>query len=292
VQDGCDNHCTFCVITIARGASRSRPLREIVAEVNALAAAGYKEAVLTGVHLGAYGRDRGEHEDLSTLVRAVLGGTPILRLRVSSLEPWDILPDFFWLWQDPRLCRHLHLPLQSGSGATLRRMARRTTPAAFARLAAAARAHIPDLALTTDIMVGFPGETEAEFEESLAFVQEMDFAKLHVFRYSPRPGTAAAMMPGQVDEATKRSRSARMQALSEQGARRFRERFVGRVLPVLWESVEGIDQEGWRNSGLTDNYLRVRIVAPCVLSNTITPARLTGVVDGSLAGELVREPAR
>lgn len=287
VQDGCDNRCTFCVTTIARGASRSRPLREIVAEINALADAGYKEAVLTGVHLGAYGRDLGT--DLRALVRAVLDETAIPRVRLSSLEPWDLAPDFFALWANPRLCRQLHLPLQSGCARTLRRMARRTTPASFAALIESARAHIPDLALTTDVMVGFPGETEAEFQESLAFVRAMDFARLHVFRYSLRKGTAAARMPDQIDEATKQTRSTQMQALSDEGARRFRARFVGRELPVLWEAVEAAEGRQWRNSGLTDNYLRVRLIAPRLLTNTITRVRLTRLEDGGLSGELVPE---
>lgn len=287
VQDGCDNRCTFCVTTIARGASRSRPLREIVAEINALADAGYKEAVLTGVHLGAYGRDLGT--DLRALVRAVLDETAIPRVRLSSLEPWDLAPDFFALWANPRLCRQLHLPLQSGCARTLRRMARRTTPASFAALIESARAHIPDLALTTDVMVGFPGETEAEFQESLAFVRAMDFARLHVFRYSLRKGTAAARMPDQIDETTKQARSTQMQALSDEGARRFRARFVGRELPVLWEAVEAAEGRQWRNSGLTDNYLRVRLTAPRLLTNTITRVRLTRLEDGGLSGELVPE---
>lgn len=285
VQDGCNNRCTFCVTTIARGASRSRPLSAVVAEIDALAGAGYKEVVLTGVHLGAYGRDLGT--DLFTLVRAVLDGTAIPRLRLSSLEPWDLAPGFFDLWQDGRLCRQLHLPLQSGAARTLRRMARRTTPAAYAALVESARARIPDLALTTDVIVGFPGETDAEFEESLAFARAMDFAKLHVFRYSPREGTAAASMSPQIDEATKRARSAQIQALSDEGGRRFAARFVGRVMSVLWEADAGARGRVWRNTGLTDNYLRVWLDAPRVLTNTITSVRLAGVCDGGLRGELV-----
>ncbi len=287
VQDGCENRCTFCVTTLARGESRSRPSNAIIGEISALARGGFKEAVLTGVHLGAYGRDLGT--DLRALVRAVLDQTDIPRVRLSSLEPWDLAPDFFALWEDPRLCRQLHLPLQSGAARTLRRMARRTTPASYAALIEAARAHIPDLALTTDIIVGFPGETEAEFQESMAFVRAMDFARLHVFRYSPRAGTAAAAMPGHVDEATKRARSLQMQALSDAGGARFRSRFIGRVMPVLWESVEGANGRTWRNTGLTDNYLRVWLDAPRVLTNTITPVRLVDLDDGGLRGEPVRD---
>lgn len=285
VQDGCDNRCTFCVTTIARGPARSRPLGDIVAEVLHLAAAGYQEAVLTGVHLGSYGHDWGERAGLRTLVEALLSRTPIARLRLSSLEPWDIPPGFFRLWKDSRLCRHLHLPLQSGCDATLRRMARRTTQVAFRDLVTEARACIPDLAISTDIIVGFPGETDGEFETSYTFAREMDFMKLHVFRYSARPDTAAARMAGQVPDEVKRDRSARMLALSDEGGRRFYARFVGRVMPVLWEQVAGASPEGFRNAGLTDNYLRVALDAPDVLTNQIVPVRLARLGDQALVGE-------
>ncbi|RPI98028.1 MAG: MiaB/RimO family radical SAM methylthiotransferase, partial [Chloroflexi bacterium] len=151
VQDGCDNRCTFCVTTIARGAGRSRPVEDVIREVQALVLAGYQEAVLTGVHLGSYGHDRGERDGLARLVRALLAATDMPRLRLSSLEPWDLSPRFFALWQDPRLCRHLHLPLQSGCDATLKRMARRTSQSSFRALVDSARTQIPDLAISTDV---------------------------------------------------------------------------------------------------------------------------------------------
>jgi len=285
VQDGCDNRCTFCVTTIARGPGRSRTVDEVIAEVNYLVAAGYQEVVLTGVHLGSYGHDRGQREGLMGLVQALLARTEIPRLRLSSLEPWDISPAFFELWRDSRLCRHLHLPLQSGCDATLKRMARRTSQAAFGALVERARAAIPDLALSTDVIVGFPGETEAEFESSYQFVRAMDFMKVHVFRYSPRPGTAAARMPDQVSAEAKRERSARMLALSDEGGRRFRQRFIGRVLPVLWEQIAGATERGFQNVGLTDNYLRVVLEAPEVLTNRIESVRVTGVTESGLVGE-------
>jgi threonylcarbamoyladenosine tRNA methylthiotransferase MtaB len=196
VQDGCDNACTFCVTTIARGAGRSRSLHEVVDEIRYLHASGYQEAVLTGVHLGSYGHDLGNTDGLGHLVQAILADTDISRLRVSSLEPWDLSPDFFDLWQDSRLCRHLHLPLQSGCDATLKRMARRTTQAQFSQLVQAARERIPGVSITTDVIVGFPGETEDEFATSEAFIEQMAFSGLHVFRYNRRPGTAAARMRG------------------------------------------------------------------------------------------------
>jgi threonylcarbamoyladenosine tRNA methylthiotransferase MtaB len=290
VQDGCNNRCTFCVTTIARGPGRSRSVDEVVAEVNYLVAAGYQEAVLTGVHLGSYGHDRDERDGLLQLVQALLERTAIARLRLSSLEPWDIPPGFFELWGDARLCRHLHLPLQSGCDTTLRRMARRTSQKAFATLVEQARTAIPDLALSTDVIVGFPGETDAEFETSYQFVRDMDFMKLHVFRYSPRPGTVAARMAEQVPAEVKHERSARMLALSEEGGRRFRQRFVGRVLPVLWEQVAGASERGYRNVGLTDNYLRVTLEVPEVLTNRIEAVRLVEVTGQGLKGERCQVP--
>ena len=285
VQDGCDNACTFCVVRLARGKGRSRPPEEVLQEVHQLLRAGYREVVLSGVHLGAYGHDWGDRRGLFQLVRRLLAETDLARLRLSSLEPWDITPDFFTLWEDRRLARHLHLPLQSGCDATLRRMARRTTTQAFAGLVAVARAVIPDLAVTTDIMVGFPGESEAEFAESLAFVEAMQFARLHIFRYSPRPGTRAATMPDQVPPAVAAERAQRMHALGAKLERSFRRRFIGRTMEVLWETARPGDGT-WLWSGLTDNYLRVTTSSVENLHNTITPTRLLAEKDNGLYGEV------
>ncbi|MDQ2693396.1 MAG: MiaB/RimO family radical SAM methylthiotransferase, partial [Chloroflexota bacterium] len=165
VQDGCDNHCTFCITTVARGAGRSRSVAEVILDIQSALAGGTKEVVLTGVHLGSWGYDF--HAHLRDLIKVILRETDVPRLRLSSLEPWDLDEDFFSLWENPRLMPHLHLPLQSGCEFTLRRMARKTTPASFRALVAAARRAIPDVAITTDIIAGFPGETEDEFGESL-----------------------------------------------------------------------------------------------------------------------------
>ncbi len=287
VQDGCDNRCTFCIVTLARGAGRSRPVAEVVAEVNRLVAAGYQEAVLSGVHLGSYGQDVGHSDGLQNLVRTILSKTDIPRLRLSSLEPWDLGRDFFGLWQDTRLLPHLHLPLQSGCDATLRRMARHTSQADFSALVAAARAAIPDLSITTDIIVGFPGETEAEFAESLAFVEAMAFAGLHIFRYSRREGTVAAKMKGQVSGKVAQARSRRMHSLNARLETHFRRRFVGRTLPVLWESSEPFGF-GRQWSGLTGNYLRVVTpTAPDVdLNNKIIDTHLVDLAPAALQGQL------
>lgn len=285
VQDGCNNRCTFCVTTIARGVGRSRPADEVLREIQMLVNAGYQEAILTGVHLGSYGYDFGERRGLMSLVQAILNQTGIARLRLSSLEPWDLSPEFFTLWDNPRLCRHLHLPLQSGCDATLKRMARRTSQGSFSALVGAARAQIPDLGVSTDVIVGFPGETDAEFETSLDFVRQMEFMKLHVFRYSRRAGTAAARMPGQISEEVKKERGARLLALSDQASQRFFEHFVGREMDVLWENIGGASDAGFQNSGLTDNYIRVEMTAPVVLTNTITRVRLAAATDRGLSAE-------
>ncbi len=271
VQDGCDNHCTFCVTKIARGAGRSRPTAEIVAEIQAMTTAGYQEAVLSGVQLGSYAERPGGLRDL---IQAVLTDTDMPRLRLSSLEPWDLDESFFALWENPRLCPHLHLPLQSGCDATLKRMLRRTDQASYRALVNMARAAIPELALSTDVIVGFPGETDAEFAMSESFIAEMDFMKLHVFPYSARPGTAAARMRGQTDPQTRKARAERLRRLSDAGDRRYRERLRGRTENVLWESVIGATEDGWINTGLTGYYVRVYWTVPRILTNTVTPVTL------------------
>ncbi len=290
VQDGCRNRCTFCIVTVARGEERSRAIREIVAEVQQLAADGYQEAVLTGVHLGGYGRDL--QTDLTALVDAVIADTDIPRLRLSSLEPFDLSPAFFAAWQgSDRLMPHLHLPAQSGSDAVLRRMARRNTVADFEGLVAGARARIPGLTITTDIIVGFPGETEADFEQSLAFARRVGFAHLHVFPYSTRAGTAAARMPDQTPEPERRARSRRMSELDGELGEAARRAFLGQTRPVLYEScVSPADEDAGAVSwfGLTDNYLRVRVTAPAGLDlhNRIAPTRLIGLEGGDLVGRI------
>jgi threonylcarbamoyladenosine tRNA methylthiotransferase MtaB len=275
VQDGCDNRCTFCVTTIARGDGQSRHLGNIVAEIQALTQAGYQEAVLTGVHLGSYGRDFGSTTGLKDLVTAILDHTDIPRLRLSSLEPWDIAPGFFELWADPRLLPHLHVPLQSGSDKILRRMARRTTRDSFRQLAADARRNIPDLNLTTDVIVGFPGETADDFQDSLDFIGEIGFSRLHVFPYSQRPGTAAAKMDGHLPKALKKERVGRMIDLGHSLSLDFHHRFEGRWANVLWESAVGADEDGLRWLGYTDNYIRVQGSGTAELFNTITPTYLS-----------------
>ena len=292
VQDGCNNKCTFCIVTLARGDSRSRPLAAIVNEIQQLVADGLQEVVLTGVHLGSYGRDLAgdERTDLKALVTAILTETEIPRLRLSSLEPWELADGFFDLWQQwpGRLCPHLHLPLQAGTDKQLRQMARRCTTASFRQLVQAARQAIPDLIVTTDLIVGFPGESAVDFQEGLAFVAEMRFAHAHIFPFSAREGTAAAKFADGVPTVIKKERGQQMRALVEQTGRQERQHFIGTTRPVLWEG-EGqplTDQPGRLWSGLTDNYLRVMAVVDkgVDLHNVMEPTQLTNLDGEFLLG--------
>lgn len=300
VQDGCDQHCTFCVTRLARGVGRSRPIPEVLEDIRAAleesapgvtgsdALDGYAhEIVLSGVHLGSWGQDFSPPRHLSDLISIILNETPVQRLRLSSLEPWDLDEHFFTLWEDKRLCRHLHLPLQSGCAETLHRMARRTKPEEYVRLVAAAREAIEGVAITTDIIVGFPGETDEEFEKSLEFVREMDFAGGHVFNYSARPGTPAARMSGQVPAQLRKVRSEQMREVLAESAQRFQQQFLGETLEVLWEATHAVSQSGWSLSGLTDNYIRVHANAPQPLWNRLSAVKLLRQGEEGVMGEIV-----
>ncbi|MCB0171093.1 MAG: radical SAM protein, partial [Anaerolineae bacterium] len=258
-----------------------------IEEINRLVALGYQEAVLSGVHLGSYGHDWGDEAGLRRLVQAILTETDLPRLRLSSLEPWDLNADFFHLWQNARLLPHLHLPLQSGCDETLRRMARRTSQAEFAQLVAEAQAAIPDLAITSDIIVGFPGETDEEFATSLAFVESLALAGLHIFRYSRRDGTAAAKMRGQVPSKVQQTRSRQMHTLNAHLEETFRRKFVGRTMSVLWESNEPYGF-GLQWSGLTGNYLRVitQTGPDLDLRNQVIDTELVDTAPATLLGRL------
>lgn len=285
VQDGCDNACTFCVTTIARGAGRSRPIAQVLTDIRAALTGGAQEVVLTGVHLGSWGHDFGEN--LTTLIRAILADTDTPRLRLSSLEPWDLDADFFSLWENPRLLPHLHLPLQSGSATVLKRMLRKTTPQSFRLLMQAARAAILKVAITTDVIAGFPGETEAEFGETLDFVREMEFAGGHVFTYSSRPGTPAARMKNHLPGEVKKARSAQLRALFSELSQTYRQQFLGQTLPVLWESTSERNEWGWQMEGLTGNYMRVSAYASSPRWNVVNQVKLTALTPDGLQGEII-----
>jgi threonylcarbamoyladenosine tRNA methylthiotransferase MtaB len=282
VQDGCDNHCTFCITTLARGAGRSRPVADVILDIQSALAGGAKEIVLTGVHLGSWGYDF--NSGLRELIKVILRETDVPRLRLSSLEPWDLDADFFSLWDSSRLMPHLHLPLQSGCESTLRRMARKTTPDSFRRLVAAAREAIPEVAITTDLIAGFPGETQDEFSESLEFAREMNFAGGHVFTYSPRPGTGAVKLRGQIRPELGKKRNHILHDALEESAKSYRQEFIGQTMAVLWESTSEMGEWGWKMEGLTGNYLRVTAFAPSPRWNQIDQVKINEYDRDSMKG--------
>jgi threonylcarbamoyladenosine tRNA methylthiotransferase MtaB len=276
IQDGCRYQCTFCVTTRARGAERSRPIAEVCDEINRLVADGIKEVVLTGVHAAGYGSDTGS--SLDRLLTAVLEDTDVARVRLGSVEPWDLSQRFWALFENPRMMPHLHLPVQSGADSVLKRMARRCRTAEFRRLVSDARASVAGFNVTTDIIVGFPGETAAEWSQTLAFVEEVGFGDLHVFSYSRRAGTLAAGMPDQVPAALKQERSRALHALGWRLKRRFLEQQAGSIVPVLIEGFE-TGSDGKTQVGYTPSYLLVRIPSLATdRSNQVLPVRLDGVV--------------
>lgn len=287
IQDGCDNQCSYCIVTIARGPQQSEPPERILADVRGLVAAGYQEIALTGVHIGAYGRDAfGDRPaggwDLARLVREILERTAVPRLRLSSIEPWDLSEALLALWPHPRLCPHLHLPLQSGCDATLQRMARRYTSDTFRQRVMAFRQRVPDGSVTSDVIVGFPGESDAEFAQSLAFIREIGFARLHVFRYSSRPGTAAAGFSDQIPPQVASARSQTMRDAGAAMAQVYHRRLLGRVVPVLFESrVRG------RWLGLTDTYVRATAASDLDLHNCIVPVQAIRADAHGIEGEVV-----
>jgi threonylcarbamoyladenosine tRNA methylthiotransferase MtaB len=255
---------------------------DVILDIQSALNGGTKEIVLTGVHLGSWGYDFSSC--LRDLIKAILRETDVPRMRLSSLEPWDLDADFFSLWSEKRLMPHLHLPLQSGCESTLRRMARKTTPRSFRDLVSAARDAIPAVAITTDIIAGFPGETEEEFVESLDFMREMNFAGGHVFTYSPRPGTGAAKMKGQVRPELRKKRNHILHDALEESAKSYRQKFVGQTLSVLWESTSEMGEWGWQMEGLTENYLRVNAFAPSPRWNEIDLVNLNEFDDSRILG--------
>ena len=270
IQEGCDQVCAYCIVPKVRGRERSISPESIVAEIGRHAAEGCREVVLTGTQLGTHGFDLAG-ADLPRLLERILAETSVERLRVSSLQAHEITVRLLELWQDRRLMPHFHIPLQSGCDSTLRAMRRRYDTARFAASVDLVRGMYPDAGVTTDVIVGFPGETGSDFDASLEFAAAMHFSDIHAFPYSPRPGTSAAHFKGKVAQPEKRERMGGMLALSAESRQGFREGQLGAVRPVLWERAA----TGGVWSGLTDNYLRVRTASGQSLSNRITNARLT-----------------
>ncbi len=272
IQEGCNQVCAYCIVPKVRGRERSIAPESIVREINRQWREGAQEVVLTGTQLGSYGFDLPD-ADLVRLLRRVLAETTIPRVRVSSLQPQEISGELLGLWENPRLCPHFHIPLQNGSDRALRAMRRRYTSEQAAQAVAKVRDTVPGVGVTTDIIVGFPGEGEAEFAESLATADALGFSDTHVFPYSVRPGTGAAFLADHVPAREKQARAAEMLALARRHFLAFRCGQSGQVRPVLWESSRREDDAVvW--SGLTDNYIRVSAESSVNLRNTITSARL------------------
>ncbi|MFN2188110.1 MAG: tRNA (N(6)-L-threonylcarbamoyladenosine(37)-C(2))-methylthiotransferase MtaB [Candidatus Promineifilaceae bacterium] len=283
VQDGCDNKCTFCITTIARGKSKSRRIGEILSEIQGLAASGCKEAVLTGVHLGSYGADLNSDFSLDSLVKSILDHTDIPRLRISSLEPWNIPEGFFDLWSNQRLLPHLHIPLQSGSDRILRRMARRTNRAKFRDLVQTARRAVPNINISTDLIAGFPGETEHDFEETYHYVAEIAFGRLHVFTFSGRPGTAANQMADQIPVPVRKERARKLIELGNRLSLDYHKRNNGSTRSVLWEQ----EDSAGRWVGYSENYIRVHAAYSGDLTNTITKTVISDPTASGMSGQVL-----
>ncbi len=283
VQDGCRYRCTFCIVTVARGEEASRPLQAVIDEINTLHQQGINEVILTGVHLGGYGSDIASN--LTELIQTVLAETDIPRLRLGSLEPWELPADFFDLFGNPRLMPHLHLPLQSGSNAVLRRMARRCKTEEFAQIVHQARQQIKNFNITTDIIVGFPGETEQEWQESVDFIKSIGFGHIHIFTYSSREGTKAATLPNQVTNEIKKQRSKQLHELAELMKHQFVKQNIKQTFPVLWEGQkQRINETHQWVYGYTPNYLKVacKISIDENIENKILNAVLDSVADNQI----------
>ncbi|SHI39201.1 tRNA (N(6)-L-threonylcarbamoyladenosine(37)-C(2))-methylthiotransferase MtaB [Cycloclasticus pugetii] len=287
VQDGCRYRCSFCIVTIARGDEKSKSIDSIVAEANVLHQQGISEIVITGVHLGGYGSDTGSN--LYNLVTALLQQTSIPRIRMGSLEPWDLPQGFLELFKNPRLMPHMHLPIQSGSDTVLKRMSRRCKTSEFRALVLEARKIMPNINITSDIIVGFPSETDDEWQQTLDFVQEMQFGDLHIFTYSTREGTKAASMPNQISTQIKKSRSQALHTLAASAKRAQMDKLVGHTVNVLWEDSHQVETDGVSTLfGYSPNYLRVKITStePEKLSNQIIPCKLTSIENNVFNAEL------
>ncbi|MEE0509683.1 MAG: tRNA (N(6)-L-threonylcarbamoyladenosine(37)-C(2))-methylthiotransferase MtaB [Peptococcaceae bacterium] len=285
VQEGCDQFCAYCIIPYARGPLRSRSEEDTIAEINMLVDKGYKEVILTGIHLGAYGRGvKDKTCDLTGLCRRILDETKIERLRLGSLEGIEVTDELIdMIATNPRMAQHLHLPLQSGCDRTLEAMRRPYDSEAFRDMMRSIRQHVPDIAITTDLMVGFPDETEEDFKESLVFCNDIAFANMHIFKYSMRGGTPAAAMTGQIDPQIKERRAKQMADVAQKNKHEYEQRFVGKTLRIL---VEEQNKEGlW--TGHSSNYLLVAFPGEGIQSGDFVDVKLTEAGKNHLLGEII-----
>lgn len=279
IEDGCNMSCSFCIIPQTRGRQVSRPAGEVVAEVQRLVAAGFREIVLTGVQISSYRQDGLR---LVGLLERLLAETAVRRLRLTSIAPWDFDPGLLDLLAGGRLCRHFHLSLQSGSDRVLDAMRRPYDTAAFDRLVDTIRRRAPGIAITTDLIVGFPGETDEDFADGLAFVEAMRFAKIHAFPFSPRAGTPAAELPGRSTAGGRKRRMAAVLAVADHAERAFQLDQLGRRLEVLWET-----RRAGRWHGTSDNYLKVQTTADEPLARQIATVHIDHIGEAGLEGRLV-----
>lgn len=284
IQEGCNNHCTYCIIPSVRGPIRSRSLDNIREETARLAAAGYTELVLTGIHLSSYGKDLGDGSALLDAIRVVHEVEGVQRIRLGSLEPTIATVEFSQaLAAMPKVCAQFHLALQSGSNTVLARMARRYNMTMYMQAVANLRAAFPMAAFTTDVLTCFPGETEAEYEETRQVIRDVGYAKIHVFPYSPREGTKAAVMPGQLSKAVKERRTRELIALGEETAAAYQAQWVGKESTVLIEEKIG---SLWH--GYTPEYIPVTIAAcPACVPGRIVAVRLTNPTPEGMTGEII-----
>ncbi len=285
VQEGCDNYCTFCIIPFARGKLKSRKQKDAVEEIRRLVLKGYREIVLTGIHLGNYGRDLHDGTSLATLVEELLSIPNLLRIRMGSIESVELSDDLINLIKDePRVCRHLHLPIQSGSDAVLRRMNRHYRLPEYKKLISELREKIPGLALTTDLIVGFPGETEENFMETLETLRELRFSAIHVFPYSQRTGTPAAVFPNQVPGDIKKDRVHRVQELEKEISKEYRKIFLQKTVHVLIE-----EEKNGYFEGLSDEYIRVSITDKNVEKGRLYSVYVENLTEDGLIGRVQEE---
>ena len=279
VQDGCDRFCSYCIIPYARGHIRSRKIQNVVEEIKTIAQKGIKEVIITGIHVASYGRDIKENIGLIDLLEEINKIDGIKRIRLGSLEPTLITEEFLErLTKLEKICDHFHLSLQSGCDETLKRMNRRYTTEEFKKCTELLRKAYPNVALTTDIIVGFPGETDEEFNKTYEFLKEINFYQMHIFKYSPRKGTKAAVMPNQIDGNIKEQRSAKLIELSHNNEIKYNEEEIGKELEVLWE-----EKEGEYIKGHTTNYKVVKIPYKPI-ENTISKAKIEKVENLELIG--------
>jgi len=288
VQDGCDNRCSFCVIPSVRGQSRSLPLPQIIREVNTLVDAGYREVVISGINLGRWGRDLDTGSGkIEGLIREILSETQLEKLRISSVEPMDWSDELIELMaSSPRIARHAHVPLQSGSDAVLRRMHRKYRPWHYREKIEKIHAAMPTAAIGADVMVGFPGETDAEFEATHRLISDLPFTYLHVFTYSARPGTPAAAMPGQVPLQVASERNRILRELAAEKKLAFMRSFVGKTLEAITLNVVHSRSGAEFTEALTDNYQKLYLMGRREANRWIT-ANVEGVEDGVLVGTLL-----